>query len=67
MTVWSGLVVGLSDAYAAQRPLLAVVPKPFDRLVPVSLRDGKDLKQTISFGRKKNEQGTIVDIVSSSR
>lgn len=60
------LIAGSSDAYAKQRPLLAVVPSPFDRLVPVSLRDGKDFKETISFGRK-SEQSKIVDIVSSSR
>lgn len=67
MTVLSDLVAGARDVYAAQRPLLAVVPRPFDKLVPVSLRDGKDLvKHTISF-KRKNEQGTIVNVVSSSR
>ena len=61
------LAVELSDVYAKQRPLLVVVPKPFDKLVPVSLRDGKDLgKHTISF-KRKGEQGMIVDVVSSSR
>ena len=59
----------VKDSYSSQRPLLAVVPKPYDTLVPFSLQEGKELgkKYHISFKTGKTKAGEIVNIVSNAR
>ena len=45
-----------------------MVPKPFDTLVPVSLKTGQELdkKYHINF-KRKNDSGVIVNVASNRK